>query len=72
MTVTDDQLARAEKALQLYGLSEDGWRRTPSENLQELLVDLMRWCDATQHGFDRQLGAARKRHAGAGDRTSTG
>ncbi|MFI9048092.1 hypothetical protein [Streptomyces sp. NPDC053427] len=63
MTETDDGLARANRALEHYGLSEAGWRRTPGENLQELLADLLRWCDATQHGFDRALRAARASHA---------
>lgn len=54
-----ERVARAEEALRLYGLSEEGWRRSPSGNLRELLTDLLQWCDATQHGFERALAAAR-------------
>ncbi|UKY52008.1 hypothetical protein [Streptomyces inhibens] len=59
-TGADDRVARAEEALRAYALSEGGWRRSPGQNLQELLVDLMQWCDATQHGFERALTAARE------------
>ncbi|MEV0371015.1 hypothetical protein AB0I10_14455 [Streptomyces sp. NPDC050636] len=59
-------MARANDALQAYAVVEGGWRQTPSQNLQDLLVDLMQWCDATQHGFERALGAARERYAGEG------
>ncbi|MGY4950428.1 hypothetical protein ACWGOP_34095 [Streptomyces nigrescens] len=54
-----ERVARAEEALRVYGLSEEGWRRSPSGNLRELLTDLLQWCDATQHGFERALVAAR-------------
>lgn len=54
-----ERVAWAEEALRLYGLSEEGWRRSPSGNLRELLTDLLQWCDATQHGFERALAAAR-------------
>ncbi|MFI0717156.1 hypothetical protein ACH4SK_42700 [Streptomyces inhibens] len=61
----DERVARAEEALRAYALSEGGWRRSPGQNLQELLLDLMQWCDATQHGFERALTAAREaRQAG--------
>ncbi len=56
---SEERVARAEEALRVYGLSEEGWRRSPSGNLRELLTDLLQWCDATQHGFERALAAAR-------------
>ncbi|WP_204165915.1 hypothetical protein [Streptomyces sp. NEAU-S7GS2] len=56
---SEERVARAEEALRVYGLSEEGWRRSPSGNLRELLTDLLQWCDATQHGFERALVAAR-------------
>ncbi len=59
---SEERVARAEEALRVYGLSEGGWRRSPSGNLQELLTDLLQWCDATQHGFERALAAARAQH----------
>ncbi|MFE1177005.1 hypothetical protein [Streptomyces sp. NPDC058773] len=59
---SDERVARAEEVLRVYGLSEGGWRRTPSGNLREVLRDLMQWCDATQHGFERALAAARAEH----------
>ncbi|MFE0377665.1 hypothetical protein ACFW1M_19235 [Streptomyces inhibens] len=66
-TGVDERVARAEEALRAYALSERGWRQSPGQNLQELLLDLMQWCDATQHGFERALTAAREaRQAGGG------
>ncbi|MGP8299913.1 hypothetical protein ACTPOK_18680 [Streptomyces inhibens] len=72
-TGADERVARAEEALRAYALSEGGWRRSPGQNLQELLVDLMQWCDATQHGFERALTAAREaRRAGSAGGGSAG
>ncbi|REK87323.1 hypothetical protein DY245_27510 [Streptomyces inhibens] len=70
----DERVARAEEVLRAYALSEGGWRRSPGQNLQELLVDLMQWCDATQHGFERALTAAReaRRAGGAGGGSAGG
>ncbi|MGA5565742.1 hypothetical protein ACPCUV_31875 [Streptomyces platensis] len=59
---SEGRVARAEEVLRGYGLSEAGWRRSPGGNLQELLRDLLEWCDATQHGFERALAAARAQH----------
>ncbi|SCK39365.1 hypothetical protein YWIDRAFT_06628 [Streptomyces sp. SceaMP-e96] len=56
---SEERVARAEEALRAYALSEEGWQRSPSGNLRELLTDLLQWCDATQHGFERALAAAR-------------
>ncbi|MFI5526601.1 hypothetical protein [Streptomyces platensis] len=62
MAGSEERVARAEEVLRGYGLSEAGWRRSPSGNLRELLRDLLEWCDATQHGFERALAAARAQH----------
>jgi len=62
MAGTEERVARAEKVLRGYGLSEAGWRQSPGGNLRELLRDLLEWCDATQHGFERMLDAARAQH----------
>ncbi|GAO12929.1 hypothetical protein NCG97_16150 [Streptomyces lydicamycinicus] len=59
MAGSEERVARAEEVLRGYGLSEVGWRRSPGGNLGELLTDLLEWCDATQHGFERALAAAR-------------
>ncbi|MEU8684968.1 hypothetical protein [Streptomyces sp. NPDC048611] len=63
MASDEARVARAEEVLRVYGLSEAGWRRSPGGNLQEVLRDLMQWCDATQHGFERALTAARAERA---------
>ncbi|WP_344939871.1 hypothetical protein [Actinomadura miaoliensis] len=62
MATIDRSVERAGEAMQAYTLSADGWRTSPSENLQVLLADLMHWCDATQHDFDRILLKARDRY----------
>lgn len=59
---SEERVARAEEVLRVYGLSEAGWQRSPGGNLRELLRDLLEWCDATQHGFERALAAARTQH----------
>ncbi|MFD5399123.1 hypothetical protein ACFWJW_33565 [Streptomyces sp. NPDC127097] len=59
---SEERVARAEEVLRVYGLSEAGWQRSPGGNLRELLRDLLEWCDATQHGFERALAAARAQH----------
>ncbi|MEE4418984.1 MULTISPECIES: hypothetical protein [Streptomyces] len=60
----DAAVRRANAALQTYTLSDDGWRRSPGETLQQLLADLLCWCDDTQRDFDAALERARSRHAG--------
>ncbi|MFG2098466.1 hypothetical protein [Streptomyces sp. NPDC048612] len=77
MASDEARVARAEEVLRVYGLSEAGWRRSPGGNLQEVLRDLMQWCDATQHGFERALTAARAERAAeaagvAGDARASG
>ncbi|MGW3010875.1 hypothetical protein ACWC9R_18890 [Streptomyces sp. NPDC001219] len=86
MASDEERVARAEEMLRVYGLSEAGWRRSPGGNLREVLRDLMQWCDATQHDFERALTAARAERAaesagaaggaevagGAGDTRSAG
>lgn len=67
MTMTpggrDAAVQRANAALQTYTLSGDGWRRSPGETLQQVLADLLFWCDDTQRDFDAALERARARHA---------
>ncbi|MFF3547534.1 hypothetical protein [Streptomyces platensis] len=77
MTGSEERVARAEEVLRGYGLSEAGWRQSPGGNLRELLRDLLEWCDATQHGFERALSAARAQHqaespGAGGDATDRG
>ncbi|WP_327225221.1 hypothetical protein OG301_22350 [Streptomyces platensis] len=62
ITGSGERVARAEEVLRGYGLSEAGWRQSPGGNLRELLRDLLEWCDATQHGFEGALDAARAQH----------
>ncbi|GLY87248.1 hypothetical protein [Actinoallomurus iriomotensis] len=58
----DRNVERAGEAMRAYTLSADGWREGPTANLRMLLADLMHWCDATQHDFDRILASARGRY----------
>ncbi|WP_234441939.1 hypothetical protein [Streptomyces sp. NRRL S-1448] len=60
----DAAVRRANAALQTYTLSGDGWRRSPGETLQQVLTDLLCWCDDTQRDFDAALERARARHTG--------
>ncbi|MEV7086803.1 hypothetical protein AB0O07_13025 [Streptomyces sp. NPDC093085] len=55
-------MKRANAAMETYTLSGDGWRRSPGETLQQVLVDLLHWCDDTQRDFDAAMGRARARH----------
>ncbi|MFE0190470.1 hypothetical protein [Streptomyces sp. NPDC058989] len=59
----DAAVRRADEALQTYTLSGEGWRRSPSETLQQVLADLLLWCDDTQRDFDAALARARTEHA---------
>ncbi|MFG2291603.1 hypothetical protein ACGFOU_36690 [Streptomyces sp. NPDC048595] len=63
-------MRRANEALQTYTLSGEGWRRGPSETLQQVLTDLLHWCDDTQRDFDAALARARARHAGEAGRAA--
>ncbi|MFB9837331.1 hypothetical protein [Actinoallomurus acaciae] len=62
MATIDRNVERAGEAMRAYTLSADGWKEGPSANLRMLLSDLMHWCDATQHDFDRILASARSRY----------
>ncbi|MGI5350655.1 hypothetical protein ACQEU8_21120 [Streptomyces sp. CA-250714] len=59
----EEAVRRANEAMQTYALSEGGWRKSPSETLQQMLADLLHWCDDTQRDFDAALERARVRHA---------
>jgi hypothetical protein len=62
----DAAVGRANAALETYAYSAEGWRRSPSETLQQILADLLHWCDDTQRDFDAALARARARYAGEG------
>ncbi|MEU6327962.1 MULTISPECIES: hypothetical protein [unclassified Streptomyces] len=61
--VHDTAVERANEALQTYTLSAEGWRSSPGETLQQILTDLLHWCDDTQRDFDAALERARSRHS---------